>query len=37
MMGANNAVIAVSNREDIEVLTRNPFTFRYYGSDYCGF
>ncbi|KRS13164.1 hypothetical protein XM53_08445 [Roseovarius atlanticus] len=37
LMGANNAVIAVSNREDIEVLDRNPFRYRYYGSDYCGF
>ena len=37
LMGANNAVIAVSNREDIEVLRRNPFTYRYYGSEYCGF
>ncbi|MBY5986387.1 hypothetical protein [Roseovarius atlanticus] len=37
LMGANNAVIAVSNREDIEVLDRNPFRYRYYGSDYCSF
>lgn len=37
LMGANNAVIAVSNREDIEVLDRNPFRYRYYGSDYCNF
>ncbi|QDC11413.1 hypothetical protein FHY55_20225 [Oceanicola sp. D3] len=37
IMGANNAVIAVSEREDIEVLSRNPFRYRYYGSDYCGF
>ncbi|WP_420558086.1 hypothetical protein [Roseovarius sp.] len=37
LMGANNAVIAVSTREDIEVLDRNPFRYRYNGSDYCGF
>lgn len=37
LMGANNAVIAVSNRDDIEVLDRNPFRYRYYGSDYCNF
>lgn len=37
LMGANNATIAVSDRDDIEVLDRNPFRYRYYGSDYCGF
>ncbi|EAU44945.1 hypothetical protein [Salipiger bermudensis] len=37
LMGTNNAVIAVSNREDIEVLSREPFTYRYYGSEYCSF
>ena len=37
LMGANNAVSAVSRRGDIEVLNRDPFTYRYYGSDYCGF
>ncbi|MGR3796379.1 hypothetical protein [Vannielia sp. SX4] len=37
LMGANNAVIAVSAREDIEVLSRNPFRYRYFGSDFCGF
>ena len=37
IMGANNAVVAVAEREDIEVLSRNPFRYRYYGSEYCGF
>lgn len=38
LMGANNAVIAVANREDIEHLSnRKEYTYRYIGSDYCGF
>lgn len=37
LMGANNAVIAVSSREDIEVINRDPFTYRYVGSPYCAF
>lgn len=35
--GTNEAVIAVSNREDVELIDRDPFTYRYVGSDYCGF
>lgn len=37
LMGANNAVVAVSQREDIEVIGRDPFTYRYLGSPYCAF
>ncbi|QHQ34204.1 hypothetical protein [Algicella marina] len=37
LMGANNAVIAVSERPDVEVISREPFTYRFFGSPYCGY
>ena len=37
MMGANNAVIAVSERRDVEVINCAPFTYRFVGSPYCDF
>ena len=37
MMGANNAVIAVSERADVEVINRAPFTYRFIGSPFCDF
>lgn len=35
--GTNDAVIAVSNREDVELISRDPFLYRYVGSEFCGF
>ena len=37
LMGANNAVAAVAERDDIEVLDRAPFRYRFIGSPYCSF
>jgi hypothetical protein len=37
LMGSNNAVAAVAEREDIEVINRTPYTYRFVGSCYCGF
>jgi len=37
LMGSNNAVAAVAEREDVEVINRTPYTYRFVGSRYCGF
>jgi hypothetical protein len=37
LMGSNHAVAAVAEREDVEVINRTPYTYRFVGSRYCGF
>ncbi len=37
LAGANSAVIAVANRPDVDPLPNDRTSFRFVGSDYCGF
>lgn len=37
LAGANSAVIAVANRPDVDPLPNDRTSFRFVGSEYCGF